>query len=843
MKIYTSYPNGITKIIKEKEFYQTEDLSNEITVYVDNTNLSEVTYSLTLEFLRADGRKTSLTPVPFLVGESTTLTEDDVTYDIHKFVLTETQLAVAGALAFTCYITIVDNNTINSRGVLFNAVSNVRKTVAYSTNTIFIVDEKDDVPIIVADMKTAIETLTGQLASKVNKADVADNLTTNDSDKVLSAKQGYILKGLIDSIQALENLNNIVGTYSELEALITIGEATEYQLNAKVQVLNDSTHNGNSTLYTLDTLDITDGLVNNFIWRFVGYYDGYNKEQIDEIINDFEQFINDNFSELSEQLEATLTEQTETINGLGELHPAGVDIAANILAKTADSGIWIGSDTGYWYYWNSSQNQYVSGGVYQTDLSYEEIDNKVNIIGDFIELEYANTKNAYINVGNKQIMNNDDRRIVWYECKPNTLYVVTKNVSSSKFVIGQSESVPANGSYLIDTPITVDSKSKTLTTYNTANYIIIYYYNNDATDPDVILASISCSEYGGAKDNYAREKLQNDNFRFSKYYKDDICLSNDYIKEWFSLAWDNREQLTEFNHLTTTAEYHTALQTLMTIYSWMGMSYEYLGKDASNLYDIYGYHISKNLWSLNTGMKRPKLIFIACQHGFEKGGAFSLYYFVKYLIYNWKTNPVLYNIYTSYDISFIPIVNPWGWNKTLDNPSTGYVVERLNSNGADLNRGYNENNLEPEQIIVKHFIENNKDTAVFFADLHTNGDTINNDNFAIKNWLSLDSDTMDASKVKNLAFKWSTYFTQNVDVRIKNQIYQCNIITYSTDNSMAKCLADSYNIPSLTFEGCNKVYNSDETYEWEPTVQAYNATQLINFINILINYYADIYNK
>lgn len=198
MKIYTSYPNGVTKIIKEKEFYQTEDLSNEITVYVDNTNLSEVTYSLTLEFLRADGRKTSLTPVPPVVGESTTLTEDDVTYDIHKFVLTETQLAVAGALAFTCYITIVDNNTINSRGVLFNAVSNVRKTVTYSTNTIFVVEEdEDDVPIIVADIKAAIDNLN---AGKVNVTDIIDDLTHTDTNKPLSAKQGKVLKEALDLI-------------------------------------------------------------------------------------------------------------------------------------------------------------------------------------------------------------------------------------------------------------------------------------------------------------------------------------------------------------------------------------------------------------------------------------------------------------------------------------------------------------------------------------------------------------------------------------------------------------------------------------------------------------------
>ena len=202
MKIYTGYPGGITKITNDKGFYQTEDLVNVISVYVNQADVTGITYTLALELLRADGRKTTIyTEDSFASGEATTLTEENVTYDIHNFTLTNTQLAVAGALAFTCYINILNSGVVKKRGVLFNAVSNVRKTVTYSANTIFVVSEDDeDVPTIVADMKTAIETLSNQLASKVNKADIADNLTTNDSSKVLSAKQGYILKTMLDTL-------------------------------------------------------------------------------------------------------------------------------------------------------------------------------------------------------------------------------------------------------------------------------------------------------------------------------------------------------------------------------------------------------------------------------------------------------------------------------------------------------------------------------------------------------------------------------------------------------------------------------------------------------------------
>lgn len=425
MKIYTKYPSGITKIIKEKEFYQTEDLSNTITVYVDRTNLTDITYTLTLEFLRADGRKTSLVATPFVAGEETTLEEDDITYDIHNFVLTETQLAVAGALAFTCYITIVNNNVITSRGALFNAINNVRKTVAYPGNTIFVVDDEEDVPVIVADMKNAIDNLNGQVAG-----------ITND----------------VKSIQALENLDNIVGTDAELESLITIGETTEYQLNAKVQVLNDSSHDGNSTLYNLEELDIEDGIVDNYSWRFVGYYDGYNKEQIDEIITDFEQSVNDNFSELSEQLGAALATQDEKIEELGQLQPSGADTSTNILAKETADGIWIGTDTGHWYYWDGTQ--YVDGGTFQAteiedgSVTPDKIAKTVTKTQSLLNLGTV-TANAYIygyDSNNKisiLISANAPTNVVEYEITDKDKYITLTLLESSYYwggVIGLATS-------------------------------------------------------------------------------------------------------------------------------------------------------------------------------------------------------------------------------------------------------------------------------------------------------------------------------------------------------------------------------------------------------------------
>ena len=63
--------------------------------------------------------------------------------------------------------------------------------------------------------------------------------------------------------------------------------------------------------------------------------------------------------------------------------PKGIDTSTNILAFDEDKGIWVGSDTGHWYYWNGTQ--YADGGVYQafecddemSDVSENAVQNKV----------------------------------------------------------------------------------------------------------------------------------------------------------------------------------------------------------------------------------------------------------------------------------------------------------------------------------------------------------------------------------------------------------------------------------------------------------------------------------
>lgn len=76
-------------------------------------------------------------------------------------------------------------------------------------------DELSELIAAITENKSTIEQIT---SGKVNVSDIANNLTTNVSNKPLSAAQGVVLKGLIDSMNtALANKPDM--TTSEIETL------------------------------------------------------------------------------------------------------------------------------------------------------------------------------------------------------------------------------------------------------------------------------------------------------------------------------------------------------------------------------------------------------------------------------------------------------------------------------------------------------------------------------------------------------------------------------------------------------------------------------------------------
>jgi hypothetical protein len=154
------------------------------------------------------------------------------------------------------------------------------------------------------------------------------------------------------------------------------------------------------------------------------------------------------------------------------------------------------------------------------------------------------------------------------------------------------------------------------------------------------------------------------------------------------------------------------------------------GTDAGgNAYTLYEYVFApKHYPETLNAKKTPKILLQCCQHGFEKGAAYGMYYFMYDLVNNWDKNSRLEYIRNHVEIHLIPVANPWGF----DNRSY------LNANDVNLNRNYlcpnwtyvpttdttnssgDEPFDQPETQIIKTWVESHPD-AVFFADVHTNG--------------------------------------------------------------------------------------------------------------------------
>lgn len=101
--------------------------------------------------------------------------------------------------------TVVDNK-ISSHNTSDSAHSDIRNLInelSTKVNNFLDVDDTktdqlSEILTLINNNKGTIESIT---SNKVNVSDIVDNLTTSDNKKVLSAKQGVAIKGLIDALQ------------------------------------------------------------------------------------------------------------------------------------------------------------------------------------------------------------------------------------------------------------------------------------------------------------------------------------------------------------------------------------------------------------------------------------------------------------------------------------------------------------------------------------------------------------------------------------------------------------------------------------------------------------------
>lgn len=88
---------------------------------------------------------------------------------------------------------------------------------------------------------------------------------------------------------------------------------------------------------------------------------------------DKQKMANDIYGDVHKYAEQEMDIMHSTIQGLGSLKPSGVAPSSTILAFNENKGVYVGSDSGYWYYFDEEQSKYVYGGVFVSNVNLVDL--------------------------------------------------------------------------------------------------------------------------------------------------------------------------------------------------------------------------------------------------------------------------------------------------------------------------------------------------------------------------------------------------------------------------------------------------------------------------------------
>lgn len=314
----------------------------------------------------------------------------------------------------------------------------------------------------------------------------------------------------------------------------------------------------------------------------------------------------------------------------------------------------------------------------------------------------------------------------------------------------------------------------------------------------------------------------------SDYY---VGISESYIDKSFSKDTDSNTIYNAFDEL------------LVSPY----ISKDDLGVCSDNIHHLYSYTVkSHDAIYAKQKKKKPKVLIICGQHGFEKASVYGLYYFVRNLLTKWNKDKILEWIIDNIELKFIPICNPYGWdnqsyyNFNNVNLNRNYDTKAYVCGGTGTNNGGVAPFDQPETQIIRDFVFANLD-AMVFIDFHTNGRYSVPENSKI-NWFDIPynedkyyENVLDACK--SHLDRQTMHFSKQFGV--KNEL--CGKITfgdggYSADFPSADVWARDQGIIGLTIEGFGgfpdkNAYNAECLQGNEQII----ANWLISAMNHLIN--------
>jgi hypothetical protein len=169
------------------------------------------------------------------------------------------------------YVDLQDNYLSGSIDyVSANLITSANNIINYTDNLINITNKT--LSSVSSTLNTAINYTAEQLSDDID--DLSDSLTDEITDRISADNtlQNNItaLQGQIETIEATQNVIDLVGTYTDLQNYDT----TNVKIHDKIQVITDSTHDNQSTIYSWE----------NNSWSYVGMFGPYyTKSQVDEI--------------------------------------------------------------------------------------------------------------------------------------------------------------------------------------------------------------------------------------------------------------------------------------------------------------------------------------------------------------------------------------------------------------------------------------------------------------------------------------------------------------------------------------------------------------------------------
>lgn len=268
-----------------------------------------------------------------------------------------------------------------------------------------------------------------------------------------------------------------------------------------------------------------------------------------------------------------------------------------------------------------------------------------------------------------------------------------------------------------------------------------------------------------------------------------------------------------------------------------------LGKDATNVYDVYRYRLSQPEYDTSYTTKRNPVITIACGlHGFEKASMFSLYNFVRELVEEWKNSPVLEYLRHNCTFEIIPVANPYGFQNNT------YANGRLDGEHVNLNRNFSfywsstgEGSQyggpspfsEAETKYIKEMIDENKNQFLYI-DFHTTGNNKDVDDIGFYNWISDDGDLFYNEKLILANKKHIENITRNITYRYELDIPQNEFIgrmTHETGPGLSQSYAASVGLKCVTFEVAPK-FLGQEAYN-NNIIKA-NTEMFVNYLMTVI---------